>query len=94
MKQNKSYNVNHNLRSSKYYREMTSHQAMLYAEGFYTADCDEEIYAAWQILVDTGMAWRLNLYFSRTASDLLEQDIILDGNMKAYTKTRYEGEIK
>ena len=85
------HNVNHNLRSSKYYRDMTPFEATMYAEGVYTADCDEEVYAAWQILVDTGMAWTLQGWFGRTASALLEQYLILEGDIEAYTETRYEG---
>jgi hypothetical protein len=50
------------------------------AEGWapYEGDVpDEEVLQiAWQYLVDTGMAWRLQGWFGRTAMSLIEQGFI------------------
>lgn len=40
------------------------------AEGFIEADTQEYI-AAWQHLVDTGLAWQLQGWFGRTAAGLI-----------------------
>jgi len=46
------------------------------AEGFIESDSEEEILAAWQHLVDTGLAWSLQGWFGRTANDMIEQGLI------------------
>jgi hypothetical protein len=56
-------------------RKMTPYLATGLAEGFEEGN-EEEVIAAWQYLVDTRMAWRLQGSFGRTASSLLEQGII------------------
>jgi hypothetical protein len=51
------------------------------AEGFIDpeGDTDEEreasVIAAWQHLINTGLAWRLQGYFGRTAHDLIERGV-------------------
>ena len=55
--------------------DMSSYRAIGLAEGFETGT-DEEIQAAWQHLVDTGMAWTLPGWFGRTAMYLIEQGVI------------------
>lgn len=53
-----------------------SYTAVGVAEGFEQADSEEEVIAAWQYLVDTGLAWTLQGFFGRTAAALIEQGVI------------------
>jgi hypothetical protein len=46
-------------------------RAVLIAEGAEAAASQEEYLSAWQRLVDTGLAWRLQGWFGRTATALL-----------------------
>lgn len=46
------------------------------AEGFIDAESEEQQIEAWQHLVDTGLAWRLQGWFGRTAQDLIKQGVI------------------
>jgi hypothetical protein len=46
------------------------------AEGFIDADDEQQIIDAWQHLVDTGLAWRLQGWFGRTAAALIERGVI------------------
>ena len=45
------------------------------AEGFIECDDEEKIIEAWQYLIDTGLAFKLQGWFGRTAIDLIEQGI-------------------
>lgn len=58
---------------------MDNYQAVGIAEGFIEAESDEQVIAAWQHLHDTGLAYRLQGYFGRTARDLIAAGIIVDG---------------
>lgn len=55
---------------------MTPYQAVSIAEGFEPAESDEQVVVAWQYLVDSGLAWKLQGWFGRTASDMIEQGIL------------------
>lgn len=44
------------------------------AEGWIEADPDQVI-EAWQYLIDSGLAWKLQGWFGRTASTLIGQGI-------------------
>jgi len=55
---------------------MDNYTAAGIAEGFIKADNEEQIIEAWQYLHDTGLAYKLQGWFGRTAHDLIEQGII------------------
>jgi hypothetical protein len=55
---------------------MDSYTAIGIAEGFVEPTDEDQIIQAWQYLVDTGLAWQLQGWFSRTAMDLIEQGLI------------------
>jgi len=46
------------------------------AEGFIESDSEEQVIEAWQHLVDTGTVWKLQGWFGRTASALIDNGII------------------
>ena len=83
-------NINNNLRESDLYAKMGQYDAVGIAEGWLPSESQEEVLVAWQILVDTGMAWTLQGWFGRNATDLLEQGLIQKGDKSAYTKSRFE----
>jgi len=49
--------------------------AVMIAEGV-TPSNQEELIQAWQYLVDTGLAYELQGWFGRTATQLIEEGII------------------
>ena len=55
---------------------MTDYDAVGIAEGFVEAESEDQVIDAWQHLVDTGLAWKLQGWFGRTATDLIERGII------------------
>lgn len=56
---------------------MDSYTACSIAEGFCSDEpTEKEFIEAWQFLVDTGLAWSLQGWYGRTASDLIQQGII------------------
>lgn len=57
---------------------MDNYTAVGLAEGFIEAESEEQIIEAWQYLHDTGLAYRLQGWFGRSAMDLLEDGIIND----------------
>ena len=54
---------------------MNSYRAVALAEGFEDGT-EEEVVRAWQYLVDTGLAWRLQGWFGRTAQALIQAGVI------------------
>ena len=54
---------------------MDNYTAVGLAEGFIEADDEEQVLAAWQHLIDTGLAWRLQGWFGRMANHLIEQGL-------------------
>ena len=58
--------------------KFTPYLATAYAEGFCEGDgaTQEEQLQAWQYLVNTGLAWRLQGWFGRAATQLIEQGLI------------------
>ena len=54
---------------------MNNYLATGLAEGF-EQGTEQEVIAAWQYLHDTGLAYKLQGWFGRTAKQLIEQGII------------------
>ena len=54
---------------------MNAYNAVGIAEGFVEAESEDEVIEAWQYLIDTGMAWRLQGWFGRQANSLIEQGV-------------------
>lgn len=56
-------------------RTMTPYLATGIAEGFEEAENEDERTAAWQYLIDTGICWKLQGWFGRIASELIEEGV-------------------
>lgn len=55
---------------------MNDYLAVGLAEGWHDADNEAQIIEAWQHLHDTGLAYRLQGWFGRTAQQLIAQGVI------------------
>ena len=55
---------------------MDDYTAVAIAEGFEEPQSEEQLIAAWQYLVDTGLCWRPQGWFGRTAHGLIQNGII------------------
>jgi hypothetical protein len=54
---------------------MDDYTATAIAEGFEEEESEEQVIEAWQHLIDTGLCWRLQGWFGRTAQQLIEAGI-------------------
>ena len=65
-------------RKTKLYKKLTPYLAAAYAEGFCEGEgaSEQEQLTAWQYLIDTGQCWKLQGWYGRTATALLEQGLI------------------
>ena len=57
---------------------MENFEAVMLAEGVEEASSEEELISAWQQLIDTGLAWSLQGWFGRRATDLITQGVCYD----------------
>jgi len=55
---------------------MSLFEATMIAEGADEAESKEQYLEAWQLLVDTGTCWKLQGFFGRTATALIESGLI------------------
>ena len=55
---------------------MQQFEAVGIAEGFIDAESEAQVIEAWQYLVDTGLAWKLQGFFGRQAAALIDAGII------------------
>lgn len=63
--------------------KMDSFTAMMIAEGSQEATSQEQYLEAWQLLVDTGLAWSLQGWFGRTARAMLSEGLLTNPAMAA-----------
>ena len=55
--------------------KLTNYKATMIAEGVQEPDYPEQYIEAWQHLIDTGLVWKLQGWFGRTAQALIEQGV-------------------
>lgn len=57
-------------------QKLSAYDAVGIAEGFVEAENEEQVIQAWQQLHDSGLAYRLQGWFGRTARDMIDQGVI------------------
>jgi len=53
--------------------KVDGYNAVGIAEGFIEVESEEQVIEAWQYLIDSGLAWKLQGWFGRTAKQLIEE---------------------
>ena len=53
----------------------TPYSAVAICEGFEDSESEEQTIAAWQYLIDTGLAWSLQGAFGRKAQQLIDSGV-------------------
>jgi hypothetical protein len=56
---------------------MDNYTAIGIAEGFVEPETEQQVIEAWQHLIDTGLAWKMQGWFGRTAIQLIEMGIVI-----------------
>lgn len=64
------------LRNSIQYKNLTLYDACGFAEGWLETKSKKQVLASWQYLIDTGVVWKLQGWFGKQASHLIESGII------------------
>mgnify|MGYP001180018009 CR=1 FL=1 len=54
---------------------MDNFTAVGMAEGWIEAESEEQVIEAWQYLINTGIAWTMQGWFGRTATQLIEMGV-------------------
>ncbi len=54
---------------------MNDFDAVMIAEGVYEAESEDQLIEAWQHLIDSGLAWKLQGFFGRQAQALIDAGI-------------------
>ena len=58
---------------------MNDMEAIDIAEGYVDAQNEEQYIAAWQHLINTGLCWKLQGWFGRTAVRMIEDGLCNEG---------------
>ena len=73
---------------------MDTYTAVGLAEGFVEAESQDQVIEAWQYLIDTGLAWKLQGWFGRTASHLIGEGICQEPDPNRPVLSAIEGAYK
>jgi len=57
--------------------KMDDYTAVGIAEGFIECGDESRVFKAWQHLIDTGLVWRLQGWFGRTAAALIDDGVCI-----------------
>lgn len=72
--------------ASLYADKMSDYTAVGIAEGFEPCRDEAQMIEAWQYLVDTGLAWRLQGWFGRRARALIDAGLVCEAGPGVHTR--------